>query len=232
MKKHTTTPQQDSGLEIGQNPNKKAADQSTRDLVKDIFEDEYLGKPIKLLEQYKGRNIWDWNGSICVNDIEDGKEYLYIVCMDDSKNSGKREFDESANNIETAKKYIDSLTRKPAKEVLQDKHTPLPWRIASQNYKTGFYVIHGIDNSCPDREVQVVKLEYGAHPVKEYLDKAKANAEIIVKAVNSYQSLVDALKASQKLLAAYYPDEETSHLSERKAFQKVMDKNQTALNNH
>ena len=84
-----------------------------------------------------------------------------------------------------------TTTQATSKEGL---HTGLPWRIASQNFDTGFYVIHGIDNSCPEREVQVLKLEYGAHPVKEYLQKAKANAELIVKAVNNFERMKEALE--------------------------------------
>ena len=34
----------------------------------------------------------------------------FVVALDDSKSSGKRRFVNSANNVTTAKKYIDYLT--------------------------------------------------------------------------------------------------------------------------
>lgn len=66
----------------------------------------------------------------------------------------------------------------------------LPWRIASRKYDTGFYVIHGKDT--PDRELQILKLHDGPHPIKEHLDRIENNAEAIVTAVNStYGSGID-----------------------------------------
>ncbi len=69
-------------------------------------------KGLMLLEVYKNHNILADNGCICVNKISDGKDYLFYVALDDSKNSGKRKFINSANNVKTAKKYIDWKTSK------------------------------------------------------------------------------------------------------------------------
>jgi hypothetical protein len=43
----------------------------------------------------------------------DGIIYVnqFMIALDDSKINGNREFVNSANNVETAKKYIDWITR-------------------------------------------------------------------------------------------------------------------------
>ena len=60
-----------------------------------------------LIEVYKNHNIYNWNGTIAVNDVADGEDYLFLVGLDDSKRTGKKVFDDSKNTVETAKKYID-----------------------------------------------------------------------------------------------------------------------------
>lgn len=68
-------------------------------------------KGLMLIEVYKDHNIYAENGCICVNKVADGKEYLFYVALDDSKNSGQRKFIKKANNVKTAKEYIDWKTR-------------------------------------------------------------------------------------------------------------------------
>lgn len=59
-----------------------------------------------------------------------------------------------------------------------------PWRVASSNFDTGFHVIHGKDPSIDanGRELQIVKLEYGRHPVRKYLSDARRKAMVIAEA--------------------------------------------------
>lgn len=78
------------------------------------FDIDYCGikRTFNLLEEYKGLKIVneiDELESVCVQVYNPVKNTLFIVCMDDSKNSGRRTFDESANNVESAKNYIDWL---------------------------------------------------------------------------------------------------------------------------
>lgn len=68
------------------------------------------------------------------------------------------------------------------------KHTQGPWRIASQNYENSFYVIHGNDVEG-NREVQVVKMDYGPHPIKGHLDRMQANAKLIAAAPELLEAL-------------------------------------------
>lgn len=90
------------------------------------------------------------------------------------------------------------------------KHTRGPIRIAAKNYQTGFYLIHAIDYSDTaemKREMQLLKIERGPHPIKEHLERAKADAEYLVEAWNNYEQqserergLIEALSAAYKLL--------------------------------
>jgi hypothetical protein len=66
---------------------------------------------MKLLKTYKGCNIWDKEGAICVNEITDGEDYLFFVGLDDSKTQGNRQWLEDCNNVAAAEKYIDWLKR-------------------------------------------------------------------------------------------------------------------------
>jgi hypothetical protein len=66
---------------------------------------------MKLLKTYKGCNIWDKEGAICVNEIADGEDYLFFVGLDDSKTHGNKKWLEDCNNVETAENYINWLTK-------------------------------------------------------------------------------------------------------------------------
>lgn len=84
---------------------------------------------------------------------------------------------------------------------MEGKELGLPWRIASQNYETCFYVIHGKDYTATDgREIQILCMHYGSHPIKEHKDRIKANAEIIVEAVNNYAQLQSELEKAKELI--------------------------------
>jgi len=68
---------------------------------------------LKLLETYKGCNIWSNEGAICVNRVEDGTDYLFYIALDDSKaDDENRKWIAEANNTADAKKYIDWLKNK------------------------------------------------------------------------------------------------------------------------
>lgn len=87
-------------------------------------------------------------------------------------------------------------------KMTDDFFKTLPWRIAAKRHKTGFYLILGRDEG--DRELQILTLNDGPHPIKEHLDRIECNAEAIVSAVNqtygnginpeSVPKLLDALK--------------------------------------
>jgi hypothetical protein len=63
-----------------------------------------LKPSVELIEVYKGEHI-NRHGKV----ISVGKEpdHQYVVALDDSKRCGHRLWDESANTIETARRYID-----------------------------------------------------------------------------------------------------------------------------
>lgn len=67
------------------------------------------GRNIPLVETYKGRNILCEDGTYMVHDPK--ADTLFIVCMDDSKSSGRRTFDEKFNNVETSRSHIDWLAQ-------------------------------------------------------------------------------------------------------------------------
>jgi hypothetical protein len=71
---------------------------------------------------------------------------------------------------------------------MKAKHTPGPWRIAAKNFDTSFYVIHGNDEA--KREVQVVKMSYGTHPIPEFLERKEADARLIAAAPELLSALV------------------------------------------
>ena len=69
----------------------------------------------------------------------------------------------------------------------ENKMTPdffktLPWRIASQKWLDCFYFITGKDDN---RELKIVEMKDGHHPIKEHRDRIRNNAEAIVSAVNN-----------------------------------------------
>ena len=58
-----------------------------------------------ILETYKGLKISDNNGVIEVID----QDTRFIVALDDSKITGGKIINNAANNVESARKYIDWL---------------------------------------------------------------------------------------------------------------------------
>ena len=65
---------------------------------------------------------------------------------------------------------------------MEFKGTKGSWRIASKKFESQFYVIHGFDSENSSREHQVCCINYGAHPIKEQLNKTQANAKLIASA--------------------------------------------------
>ena len=61
-----------------------------------------------LLRTYKGYKIEKNNGVV---ETVSPNGSRFIVALDDSKSSGSRQFVNKANNVKTAKKYIDWVTR-------------------------------------------------------------------------------------------------------------------------
>lgn len=81
----------------------------------------------------------------------------------------------------------------------------LPWRIASQNYLSCFYHIVGKDG---DRELKILSLNDGPHPIKEHRHRIRDNASAIVSAVNNTygaginpEAITDLLKAAQDFVS-------------------------------
>lgn len=60
------------------------------------------------LEKYKGYIIRKNNGII---EVVSPNQSVFVVALDDSKTRGNRKFVESANNVPSARKYIDWVTR-------------------------------------------------------------------------------------------------------------------------
>lgn len=71
------------------------------------------------------------------------------------------------------------------------------WNITSSNYKNGFYHITEKDvTSKTPRRMLVVELKYGSHPIKDYLDRAEYNAQLISSApelLSALQLFIDPL---------------------------------------
>lgn len=82
-----------------------------------------------------------------------------------------------------------------------------PWRIASSNKKEQFYVIHGQDMTATKlRELQVLCINYGSHPIKEQLDKTQANAHLIAAAPDLLQALINIEKWNVQQAIDQYGD--------------------------
>lgn len=64
---------------------------------------------MKLIQVYKGYRIEKDEKTSIFEVVKDGSRF--IVGLDDSKRSGSRSFNDDANNVYTAKKYIDYVTR-------------------------------------------------------------------------------------------------------------------------
>ena len=69
-----------------------------------------MGRPMELKEVYKGYNIVSEDGVIMAHAPK--ADTLFIVCMDDSKSSGRRTFDEKYNTVDEARAHIDWLWEK------------------------------------------------------------------------------------------------------------------------
>lgn len=68
-----------------------------------------MGRDMELKEVHKGYNIVSESGTIMVHNPK--HDTLFIVCMDDSKSSGRRTFDEAFNTVEAARNHIDWLCK-------------------------------------------------------------------------------------------------------------------------
>jgi hypothetical protein len=66
-------------------------------------------RQVHVCETYKGFNIIDTGGVIQVHDPK--HETLFIVALDDSKTCGHRVMVAEANNVATARKYINWLRK-------------------------------------------------------------------------------------------------------------------------
>ena len=89
------------------------------------------------------------------------------------------------------KKELTPTTTKG--ELLQDKHTPLPWHIVEVIDSTGI--------------ISIASEKFGGICVIPHAGKHKpeheANAELIVKAVNERQKLLDRIKFLEDLVKEY-----------------------------
>lgn len=83
------------------------------------------------------------------------------------------------------------------KEMSNLKHTPLPWTATTQ--QDGHY-IHGNTPLGVNSVARVYPRHYGVDEEMQMNQEDKANAELIVKAVNCHEELVEAL---EKLVFKY-----------------------------
>ena len=77
-----------------------------------MVEVKSLGKKgyLPLIENYRGMSIVNSNNNYSVWNPKN--ESLFVVALDDSKTTGKREIIQENNNIESARKYIDWILEK------------------------------------------------------------------------------------------------------------------------
>ena len=87
------------------------------------------------------------------------------------------------------------MTTTTSKEVLQDKHTHGEWEFDGLEVITCNGEIIADIRSCNHDGEELENQVYNRSQ-----SEAEANAELIVKAVNNYQSLVDALRACEHSL--------------------------------
>lgn len=71
------------------------------------------------------------------------------------------------------------------------KHTDAPWALGEENVGGGFNIYAG-NLRIAHTSIQARVTKPDTRPIGE--DEAKANAAFIVKAVNSYEPMLDALK--------------------------------------
>lgn len=85
------------------------------------------------------------------------------------------------------------------------KHTPTPWRLTTVNYLPTIVAYHPTAAALPNATGDVVMAMPGPH-----FDKAErdANAALIVRAVNSHDELVAALRAMVDAYKDSCPDDE------------------------
>lgn len=138
---------------------------------------------MQLLETYKGHDISNDGGAIVVTETGD-TVFRYYVALDDSKRSGSRKWDEGANNLECARRYIDWVNKVKAEKTPEaksgnTKHTPGKWSVD--------HWAPGITISAPDSGYSVCHLEG--------CNNAEANAKLISAAP-------DLLEAAQAMLNA------------------------------
>lgn len=100
---------------------------------------------------------------------------------------------------------------------------PGPWRIAAQDYKKGTYLIHGPDPGS-NRELQIIVVDYGGHPIKEHLDAAKEVAELIASALTLQSRIVELEKENTGLKKLYLNDgdEQTSKIFQQEQLNETL----------
>jgi hypothetical protein len=104
--------------------------------------------------------------------------------------------------------------------------SPGPWRVGSSNFGSAFYVIFAKDDSSDsDREVQIVEMNYGPHPIKDHLKRIQANATLIASAPELLEALQQLYKMTHDLLGGENaPDhgEAPEFAKARKAIRKAL----------
>jgi hypothetical protein len=155
MKKHTTTPQQDSGM-----------------------------------KKYVPYGI---NGMYYIYDND-----LHFMLPGQAGSSSRRMIKRKCEQLNA-----EEAQTQPTKEVLQDKHTPGEWKTEYQQYAD--------EQDSTDTHICVAAAngDWIADCGPEGNEESEANAELIVKAVNNYQSLVDEngiLKEARNVLCQLVKD--------------------------
>jgi ribosomal protein S8 len=187
MKKHTTTPQQDSGMMTVSIPRIEQHEGYPGNIITIEISNKCpicggkRGEPHKVLS-YDGSRRLEVDGWQNPCGHIDKYESVRQEYLNNNPDINDPDFDPTRK---------DYKPEEPAKEVLQDKHTPGEWIVDERN---GQICIEAIGKDGEETTAVEVCIMHG----NEKIDKD--DAEFICKAVNNYQSLVDALKECDSIL--------------------------------
>jgi hypothetical protein len=187
MKKHTTTPQQDSGMMTVSIPRIEQHEGYPGNIITIEISNKCpicggkRGEPHKVLS-YDGSRRLEVDGWQNPCGHIDKYESVRQEYLKNNPDINDPDFDPTRKDYEP----------EPAKEVLQDKHTQGKWTVLYSEEVNVFPEVRRVGDLiaiCPNENVS--------------MEEAEANAELICKAVNNYQSLVEQNKKVKESSGGY-----------------------------